>query len=289
MQQPTHDGAVYLLNAKSWLEGTKLYEGFRPPLLSWLISGIWILTGENWIIVKYIQAAFTIASGILLYILIKHHKGAEFAFAVSALTMLNTTVFANSIQILTEGMALFFLVLSLYSFKRNHWFLAGASIGLTFASRYPIIIQAVAIFIVESILTRRPRSIVKTILASVLVIGLVVLIIYLKTNQFQTSLPGDSAMTIYLSPYYVVNSVDIWGYATFLVPLSLLFKRTYVDKFNYTFIVWFFISIIFWSASPSNYQYRFTMQFTPAVYFLAILGIENLYYYIKNKNNTMRK
>jgi preprotein translocase subunit SecG len=119
MQQPIHDGAVYLLNAKSWLEGTKLYEGFRPQLLSWIISGIWILTGENWLLVKYIQSAFTIASGIILYLVIKHHKGPEFAFGVSGLTMLNGTVFANSIQILTEGLALFFLVLSLFFQKES--------------------------------------------------------------------------------------------------------------------------------------------------------------------------
>jgi 4-amino-4-deoxy-L-arabinose transferase-like glycosyltransferase len=289
MQQPIHDGAVYLLNAKSWLEGTKLYEGFRPQLLSWIISGIWILTGENWLLVKYIQSAFTIASGIILYLVIKHHKGPEFAFGVSGLTMLNGTVFANSIQILTEGLALFFLVLSLYSFKRNHWFLAGISIGLTFASRYTIVIQALAIFIMEGILVRKPIPIVKTLLATALVMGIVISAIYLKTNQFQTSLPGDSSLTFNLSTYYFVNSVDIWGLAVVLVPIALVSKRTYSDKFNYTFIFWFIVAIVFWSASPNNYQYRFTLQFTPAVYFLAILGAENLFYCLKSSMITPKR
>ena len=144
-------------------------------MLSWLISGIWKLIGENWIITKYIQSAFTVGSGIILYMLIKQYKGSAFAFGVSTLTMVNATVFVYSTQILTEGVALFFLVLTLYLFKgkENHWFLAGITIGLTFASRYPIIIQALAIFVVESILVKKPRFIIRTILGATLAITIV--------------------------------------------------------------------------------------------------------------------
>ena len=74
----------------------------------------------------------------------------------------------------------------------------------------------------------------------------------------------------------MVNSLEIWGFAFVLVPIALLQKRTYANAFNYTFIAWFFISLLFWSSSSDNHQFRFTSQFSPAVYFLSILAIENI-------------
>ena len=284
IEVPIHDGAVYLLNAKSWLYNTEIYQEYRPQLLSWIISGIWLFTGENWVVTQYIQPAFTIGTGIILYLLLRKYKGHLFAFGVSGLTMLNAVVFAYSTQIITESLVLFFLVLTLYflkSQKENYWFLAGLTIGLTFASRYPIVLQALIIFIVESILNKRPALVVRTILGALPVIAIVILVVYLKTGEFQMGLSKDTNYTIYLSPFYLVNSINIWGFAFLLLPICLLYKRTYKDKYNYVFIVWFAFSIIFWSANLTNHQYRFAIQFTPAVYFLSILGIENLLYYLK--------
>lgn len=69
MKVPIHDGAYYLLNAHDWLTNKPLDEFYRPPLLSWIIAGIWSITGESWVVVKGLQAFFTISAGIILYIL----------------------------------------------------------------------------------------------------------------------------------------------------------------------------------------------------------------------------
>jgi 4-amino-4-deoxy-L-arabinose transferase-like glycosyltransferase len=284
---PSHDGGVYLLNARSWLYGTEIDEKFRPPLLSWIISGIWALTGENWIIAKYIQSAFTIAAGIILYLLLRKFKGSSFALGVSVLTMLNAIVFAHSTKILTEGLALFFLVTTLYLLKvqkKNYWFFAGITLGLTFASRYPIAIQVLTIFFIESVICRKLHLIVRTILGAVPTIAIVVIAVYLKTGAFQTALAQDTVLSIFLSPFYLWNAIDIWGFAFLLLPIAFLYKRTYKDKFNYVFIAWFIVSFVFWSANLTNHQYRFAFQFTPAVYYLSMLGIENFLYYLRNKN-----
>jgi 4-amino-4-deoxy-L-arabinose transferase-like glycosyltransferase len=290
MKVPIHDGAYYLLNAHDWLTNKPLDEFYRPPLLSWIIAGIWSITGESWVVVKGLQAFFTISAGIILYILLRKHKGATFAFSVAALTMVSGPLFFFSTQIGTEGLSLFFVILTLYFLKRqkeSYWFLAGITIGLTFASRYPIILQALVIFIVESLITKKPRLIIRTISGMLFVIIIVVLAIYLKAGAFQTALAKDTALTLLFTPFYLINSLDIWGLAFLLVPIALLHERTYSDKFNYTFIAWFIVSLLFWSASSSNFQFRFTIQYTPAVYFLSILAIENI---IKNGitiNNTI--
>ena len=289
IEVPIHDAAVYLLNAKSWFYNTEIYQEYRPQLLSLIIAGIWFFAGENWEFTKFVHPFFTIAAGIVLYILFRKYKGQLFAFGVSVLTMSNIVVFAYSTQILTEGLALFFLVLTLYflkSDKKNYWFFAGLVIGLVFASRYPIVIQAIIIFVVESVIRRRADLAGRTILGAVLVVIIVISVVYLKTGEFQMGLAKDTNFTIYLSPYYIVNSINIWGFAFLLVPICLIYKRTYLDRYNYVFIVWFAVALLFWSANPTNLQYRFAIQFTPAVYFLCILGIENLVYYLKERKST---
>jgi hypothetical protein len=297
MAAPIWDGAVYLENAQNWLTGDPLYEPFRPPLISWIIAGIWAVSRvEDWTIIRYLQAAFTMGAGIMLYLTLRKHKGGPFAFGVASLTMLNTQVFYNSALILTEGISLFFLTLTLYFMKSENitrmrfaGIGSGISLAFTFAARYPIVLQGIAIIAVEALIRRNHRLLENAIVGAVPVLSVIVLLVLLKTATFAVALEGDTNFTVLLSPFYVINSIAIWGYAVLLVPLAFLFKRTFEDKYNYTFIAWFIVSLLFWSAS-TNHQERFGIQFSPAVYFLALLAIENI---VKSKLifqvSTMRK
>jgi len=282
---PPSDAADYLVNARNWLSNTPLEGGTFPitraPLISWIIAGVWLLTGENWIAINYLMPIFTLAAGILLYMLLRKQKGSLFAFGVSALTMLNPQVFFWSTHILTESLSLFFLILSLYflkSEKESHWLLAGIAIGLTFASRYPIFIQSLTIFVVEIIIRKNPKLAIRTIMTAIPVITLVVLVVVIKTGTFAGVAEQNSHFTLLLSPFYLENSIYIWGYAFFLVPIAFLFKKTYSDPYNYTFIAWFIVSLIFWSANsnPMLHLPRYTIHYSPAIYYLAILAIENI-------------
>jgi 4-amino-4-deoxy-L-arabinose transferase-like glycosyltransferase len=279
------DGAVFLLNAQNWLNNSDLFQVYRPPLISWIMSGIWFLTGQNWVTTKYVQTIFTIASIFLLYFLLKRKKGALFALGVSALTLSNSQLFFYTAQIRTEGISLFFLILTLYFFegtKRTHWVMSGISIGLSFAARYPILLQSLVIFAVESILKKDLMSTIKSIIAISLVILAVIFVVYVKTGTFQLALDKDSDFGNTLSSYYLVNSIQIWGPAIILLPVAFLFRSTFKDKFNYIFIAWFMISFLSWSTNSSNHQFRFMIQFMPAAYFLVMLTIENLVRYDGN-------
>jgi hypothetical protein len=223
--------------------------------------------------------AFTVAGIVLLYLLLRRRKGAWFALGVSTLTLTNAQLFFYTSQMLAEGISLFFLILSLYFLegtKKTHWVLSGISIGLTFAARYPILLQAIIIFLAESVLKRDVKSIAKGTISIVAIILVVVFIVFAKTGTFQMALEKDSNFGSSLSSFYIVNALPIWGPAILLLPVAFLFKSTYKDKFNYIFIVWFFISLLSWSTNASNHQYRFMIQFMPAAYFLVILAIENL-------------
>jgi 4-amino-4-deoxy-L-arabinose transferase-like glycosyltransferase len=274
---PLWDGAVYLTNARNWLTNTSIFEIYRPPMISWLIAGIWSFTGDDWIYAKPLAAVFTVAAGIILYLTLRRRKGNLFSLGVAVLTMAAPQVFFYGSQILPEGISLFFVLATLYcikSEKPTHWLLAGACIGLTFASRYPIVLQAGALAVVESYARRNWRILARAIAGAVPVMAAVISIMFLRTGTFQTALPKDTVFTLMLSPYYLQNSVLAWSWIVLLVPLAFLLRGTYTDRYNYVFIVWFLLSMVFWSANATNFDLRYTIQFTPAVYFLALLPLE---------------
>jgi hypothetical protein len=130
--------------------------------------------------------------------------------------------------------------------------------------------------IVEAVIQKKPKIFYHAVIGSLPVIFAIVILMILKTGTYETALAKDTELSLLLSPFYFVNSINIWGYAILLVPVTLLFKRTYADKFNYTFIAWFLISLLFWSANVANQQERFAIQFMPAVSYLVILAIENI-------------
>ena len=279
MAMPEYDAADYLINARAWVSNERLDSDIRPPLISWIIAGVYSLTGENWIIIKYLMPVFTLAAGLVLYKHFKEYKGSMFAFGVTALTLLNPYVFFWSTQILTEGLSLFFLVMTLYFCKsnnKNSALLAGIMLGLTFASRYPIAIQAFTIVIVEAIIRKNPKYLVRVLTGAAPIILIVVLAVYMKSGSFSGAISQDTIFIFPPSSFYLLNWQQIWGFGFLLAPLALLFRRTWMDKYNYTFIAWFIIALLFWSSNSYNYQPRFMVQFAPAVSFLVILSIENI-------------
>jgi hypothetical protein len=66
-----------------------------------------------------------------------------------------------------------------------------------------------------------------------------------------------------------MDSINICG-SFLIVAITFFFKKLYADQFNYMFIVWFIVSFMFWSADSTELFPDSLLQFTPAVYFLAI-------------------
>ncbi|MFL6309394.1 MAG: glycosyltransferase [Nitrososphaera sp.] len=280
---PSWDSGIYLENARNWLRNEPLEAAYRPPLISWIIASIWSVNGEDWTIAKSIQPIFTLAAGVILYLTLKKHKGDFFAFAVTALTMLNPYVFFYSTQILTEGLSLFFLVLSIYFLKsenRYSWIFAGIAMGLTFGSRYPVFILAVVCFITELISrqdAKRLRLFANSMIGLIPVIILIIMTVYIKSGEFSVAIEGDTELSLFLSLFYVDNFIPIFGFISLLLPVAFLFRRTYIERNNYVYISWFLVGFLFWSSIAENQQERFMIQLTPAVYFLSVLAIENIW------------
>ena len=275
-QAPMWDAAAYMANARGWLTNAPLFAIYRPPLISWITAGVWAVIGEDWQNVKYLSALLGIGSAPILYFTLRGEKGSLFALGTTVLTMMSPQLFFYSTQLYTETLSLFFLLATLYfakSEKLAFWFLAGITGALTFASRYPIIFQAAVIVIIESYARRNWKILSMAIAGAIPIVSAVALLMYLKTGTFQTALAKDTSFTLLLSPYYLQNSIVTWGWVFLLVPISLILRSTYVNRYNWVFIAWFVFSILFWSANATNFDLRYTIQFTPAVNFLALLAV----------------
>ena len=226
---PIWDSAIYLENAQNWLKNEPLEAAYRPPIISWIIAGIWSITGEDWSVVKYIQPIFTISAGVILYQTLKKYKGNLFAFGVTALTMVNGYVFFWSTQIMTEGISLFFLVLSIYflkSEKQSSWILAGIAMGLTFGSRYPVFVVAIALLIIEVIARREGKKLLVNALVSMIpILLLIVIAVYIKSGSFEVAIQRDTEFTLLLSPFYLENFIRIFGFISLLSANCFLFQE----------------------------------------------------------------
>ncbi len=271
---------AYLANARSWLSSGNLPDASVPPLVPWMIAGIWNFTGENFFILKMLGLVFLEAAGIILYIIIRRYKGGLFSFGAAALAMLNVYMLSQSGQIYADGLSLFFLVAMLCFLKSEtpkHWFLSGIMLGLALATQYLVGLQALAVFAAESIARRKEKLATRTVLGALPVIASVLYLVISRTGTFKIGL-GSIAMNIFPTPSsllaYFMKSADIWGFVFLLLPLAFLFRRTYVDKYNYAFIAWLFSSLLLAAAFGSGRS--IIIQATPAVYFLVMLGLENI-------------
>jgi hypothetical protein len=65
----------------------------------------------------------------------------------------------------------------------------------------------------------------------------------------------DTTVTTSLSPFYLLNSLEIWGVTYFLTCTNgFTTEENLYWHFNYKFIAWFIISPLFWSSSSENHQ-----------------------------------
>lgn len=290
LEVPAFDSSSYLLNARDWLYGEPLHLTGVAPLISWIGAGIWYFTGVDWKILKLISPIFAIASAIILYIVIRNLKGSLFAFSVLALTMLNAVFFVWTAHFYEEAIPLFFVVATLFFLRSNkpsYWIIGGIMIGLTFSAKYPIVLQSFAILFAMFLIKRNFKLLIRALITAISIIIIILFIVSLKvgvSNQIVISrglgLEGSGVIyNFYATSYYIINSLNFWGWIFLFLPLCFIFRKTYTNVNNFVFIIWFFVGLTYWSSvdNAGFNDYRHIIQFSPAVYFLIILAIENIF------------
>ncbi len=299
------DSYVYLLNARVFIFGQtagSYFEVLRPPLLPFVVSLLWRITGESVAVASVVQPAFTVATGGLVYFWVRNMSGSGQAIFTALFLLLSPIPFFWTNQILTHGVGLFFSTLGAYSFWRavngshRYYALGLASISVAGLARYPdalVLLAALGLMAVE--LARRRKT------------GRKVLV----SGEVRWVLLGVVAATMIWSPWLVWNYAFAGGnplaslvlgagigaqvgpqgplyyYAMALpsvaaVPGAVLLFLGFADRRRWResgFILvalWFLVAFAFYSFIP-NKQPRFFVDFFVPLSMLVGVGLGNLY------------
>jgi hypothetical protein len=307
---PNWDPAVYLLNAHDILFGLPMYEWVRPFLLSGIIAGVWSITGESYLFVRYFNLVFTLASAVVLYYLARREIGQPFAFAATLMYVASPGVLYWSDFILVHGLTALFSILTLLALRKlssARWLLGGAFGALAILSRYTSIIIVLPIVLAysidffvlkaslsisssessDSLNVKFQRKYLPLVVA--LAIGLAIpLFVYHSIFPFVfprfllifvvSGVTANAAFVETGSPlYYLLNWHNFFGIVGFMGLAVLFMPSTFKSLSSRPWVFWLIGSLAFYSALTSNQQGRFTYEWTPAVAYLTMLGFRKIY------------
>jgi 4-amino-4-deoxy-L-arabinose transferase-like glycosyltransferase len=305
------DSYAYLDNARVFLSGVApnlYFELLRPPLLPWLISVLWGVTGESSSVAAVVQPVFTVAAAVVLYRMGEEMFNERVGVFSASVFLITPLVFVWTNQILTHGIMLFFASAALYSLWRassgrpKFYLLVGISAGLAGLARYTglLTVVVVAIFMAIVLIERRWKggSTVSVRETKWIVMGVAAFLaiwspwlewnyINANGNALASVIAGSAA--IEAGPpeplYYFFNfsALGDWAYAPIgifaasaLVAASRsMLKKVFLDRRALLIAVWLLVFFVFYSAI-ANKQVRFYVDWFMPLALVAGIGFDNL-------------
>jgi len=304
---PGWDSTVYLLNARRFLYGWdpfSFFELLRPPLLPNIVSELWKVFGETYWITMSIQPIFTVAAGLVLYLVVREMFDWKTAMLSLFMFLFNPTVFKWTNQLLTHGVELFFVLLSIFFAWRTYSesatrdllpkyvypALVGSLAGLASLARYPALmfLPAVLVLVLRREIVWNVRWIMICGLGFILPWSY-----WLRWNM--TYANGDAFASVkaafqvgaFRGPAEVQTAVDPWHiYITGLPQLitvvgvalllaGILSKENFRNKKTLVFLSWFAIATGV-GFVLENKAVRFMTDWFPAISVLMALGIARI-------------
>lgn len=287
------DENVYLGNARSHITTSSFTEDFRFPLLEWVISGVWMFTGESLPVARSIMVLFSLVSIVGVFLLSKEvFTKPVFRLASTALFAFSPLMVYWSFRIYTDIPALCCMVFSLWLFLRamrekntTLFFIAGILAGFAFLFRFPIILFATVLGMYLLFKKHHKRL---TGFVSGVVLALVPWLLYngiVYNNPFWDLLAQGKAVASYttMQPASLLfsNILSSLGFVLIgLIPLAwwLLVKKGKSRHLPQQKIVWILLScvlleILFYSFVVKLKLARYLLSISPLLIILSLIGI----------------
>ncbi len=289
-----YDEAIYIGMAKWFFSFGKigLLDALRPPLFPMILGFFWKF-GLNPRIFGIVMNFFLdILSALIIYKISSRFIRKEYALLSTALFLINYVVlFFNSLA-LTESLATFLMMLSIYVYLKKKYLLSGFFIGLTFLTRFPFGIVLIPILLQELLFSKRNVKILN--LLKINFAFIVTLVPYFIFNYFRYNhhlfYPFQNAVyTVSIAKankdlfFYAVNVLKTdWLFIFAVVPFILLiiqiFNHKLLKKKEVFFLLLIAISFLlpfaYFTHTPHK-EVRYALSFIP---FLSILSCYGLYY-----------
>lgn len=132
------DEGSFLLNAEKFNGDGSNFEESRPAVLSFMISLLWGLTGESLLAARFLVISFGIAA-ILVFKKLLEHEFDEIELPLAVLAFSPLFLYW-SWHVYTDVPALFFILSSIYFFRKEQHVKAGALISIAATFRYIFLI-----------------------------------------------------------------------------------------------------------------------------------------------------
>jgi 4-amino-4-deoxy-L-arabinose transferase-like glycosyltransferase len=306
------DSYAYLDNARVFLSGAApnlYFELLRPPLLPWLLSVLWGVTGESITVASIVQPLFTVAAAAVLYLMGKEMFNKRVGVFSASVFLITPLVFVWTNQILTHGVMVFFASVAVYSLwkatsgRPEFYLLVGISAGLAGLARYTgVLMVLVAAIFVSVILIARVRegaSVLSLEEVTWITLGVAAFLAiwspWLEWNYINAngnplaSLIGGSSAIEAGSPqpwyYYLIsfNAPGEWAYApigvfaafALAVGFRSLSKKAFRDRRALLLATWLLVFFSFYS-TIANKQVRFYVDWFMPLALVAGIGFDNL-------------
>ncbi|RLE38275.1 hypothetical protein DRJ17_04385 [Candidatus Woesearchaeota archaeon] len=280
------DEVVYLALGKNILlgiYGMGIGEAFRPPLLPFFISIF-----QNTVIVHFILVLIGIGASVIIYLFAKKlYKNKIAGFVAANLLLSSGLILYWNLKILTDILALFFVLISIYLFylwiekdKNSLLYSSMLFSALGVLTRYTLIILPVS-FLIYILLKERFRILNKKYAIGFFIFLLTVSPIFIlgiiNYNHpfgmlFENLHVLKTAQTS--NWYYVINIYEVTGITIFLFLIGLLkIKKRFLDVKRTEYILYLFLILFFLGISViREKQTRFLIPALPIFFIIASKG-----------------
>ena len=291
------DEAFYANTAQDILAGKGYTGDIIAPGLSYILSGFYMLFGQNGIAERLISPIFTILSSIVLYFLSRRYLESKWSLlSVILFFTLPLTILLGS-RMLTEPVAMFFFLLSIYFFSRGvsersvYLIPAAISASIAVLIRYPSVLL-LGIFAIYFVINRekiipllKDRILYISILAGILTI---LPLLFLSQINYSSPLHMISAaFTSYytntgFSPaFYLLNFplVSAGLFPLFIFSIYLVYRTR--DRLYAWFILSVAFLVLYRALFLPIHEERYLVDILPFVSILSVLPLIHLQKYIK--------
>lgn len=166
------DENAYLGNARDVLSGSAYSEGFRFPLLGYILAAVWAVTGESVIVAKAAMIFFTLANAFVFYLICRRYFKEDMSLLLTVMMSVSSEFLFWGFRVYADVMSVFFTLLAFYFLLDRKRPLAGPALAgvfmsLSFLSRFSAAVFMV-VFLAYLLWERKPKA------AALFVIGALV-------------------------------------------------------------------------------------------------------------------
>lgn len=302
------DENVYLGNARSHLGISNFTEDFRFPLIEYIISIAWRITGENLVIAKLIMMLFTVLTLLISFLIMQEYFKKD-AIKIKIMMLLSLALSPLILiwgwRVYPDILTLFFITLSFYLFiKSEKYFeneiksnifliLCAASCGFAFLSRFNALLFPVAIGL-YLVYKKEYKKIFYFILIFILTITPWMIYNYLNYHDILWDLKAYSAGVSLWTTWepmskQLMNLVINTGIISIFFILGLYYcfielkDKTKRNAKNLILFLYVLISLVYYFFFVKLKDARYYLMMLPFIYLLAGKAYGKLDSLLKNK------